>query len=238
MMNISIIIDSDSLLGIKMKSEDIKKIVLVEDDNITSFSQAKPVNKSAAVAKKASDEATPEIKREKETLVEITTPFGIMVAKLYNGTPLHRDNFIKLVRQGFYDSLLFHRVINGFMIQGGGVGVDFSEKKMRAPIPIEADNGLRNDTGTIAMARTSDPNSATAQFFINHADNDFLNYTAPTQRGWGYAVFGKVVKGMDVVNRIAAIPTGPRGPFPSDVPSQPVIIEDARLLPSDKPAAK
>ncbi len=171
--------------------------------------------------------------------VEIKTNMGSIVVELYPAkAPKTVENFLQYVKDGHYKGTIFHRVIPRFMIQGGGVGVDFSEKKMRAPIPIEADNGLRNDIGTIAMARTSDPNSATAQFFINHADNDFLNYTAPTQRGWGYAVFGKVVKGMDVVNRIAAIPTGPRGPFPSDVPSQPVIIEDARLLPSDKPAAK
>jgi peptidyl-prolyl cis-trans isomerase A (cyclophilin A)/peptidyl-prolyl cis-trans isomerase B (cyclophilin B) len=171
--------------------------------------------------------------------VELKTNIGSIVVELYPAkAPKTVENFMQYVKDGHYKGTIFHRVIPNFMIQGGGFGSDFSEKKMRAPIPIEADNGLRNDIGTIAMARTSDPNSATAQFFINHKDNDFLNYTSPTQRGWGYTVFGKVTKGMDVVNRIAAIPTGPRGPFPSDVPSQPVIIEDARILPSDKPAAK
>lgn len=152
--------------------------------------------------------------------------------------PLSVANFLEYVKAGFYNGTVFHRVIPNFMIQGGGFSADFAQKKTRAPIAIEANNGLKNDVGTLAMARTSDPNSATAQFFINHKNNDFLNHTAPTPQGWGYAVFGKVVKGMDVINKIAAIPTGPRGPFPSDVPSQQIIIEDARVITADKPAAK
>ena len=171
--------------------------------------------------------------------VEFKTNQGTFVVELYPAkAPKTVENFLQYVKDGHYKGTIFHRVIPNFMIQGGGFGADFAQKKTRAPIPIEADNGLRNDVGTLAMARTSDPNSATAQFFINHKNNDFLNYTSPTMQGWGYAVFGKVIKGMDVVNRIAAIPTGPRGPFPSDVPSQQVIIEDARILTSDKPAAK
>ena len=171
--------------------------------------------------------------------VEFKTNQGTFVVELYPAkAPKTVENFLQYVKDGHYKGTIFHRVIPNFMIQGGGFGADFAQKKTRAPIPIEADNGLRNDVGTLAMARTSDPKSATAQFFINHKNNDFLNYTSPTMQGWGYAVFGKVIKGMDVVNRIAAIPTGPRGPFPSDVPSQQVIIEDARILTSDKPAAK
>ena len=171
--------------------------------------------------------------------VEIKTNLGSIIIELNSDkAPKSVENFLQYVKDGHYKGTIFHRVIPNFMVQGGGFSADFAQKKTRPPIPIEANNGLRNDTGTVAMARTSDPNSATAQFFINHRNNDFLNHTAPTPQGWGYAVFGKVIKGMDVVNKIAAIPTGPRGPFPSDVPSQQVIIEDARILSSDKPAAK
>jgi peptidyl-prolyl cis-trans isomerase A (cyclophilin A)/peptidyl-prolyl cis-trans isomerase B (cyclophilin B) len=171
--------------------------------------------------------------------VELKTNMGSIVIELYpEKAPKSVENFLQYVKDGHYKGTVFHRVIPNFMIQGGGFTADFAQKKTRGPIPIEANNGLRNDVGTIAMARTSDPNSATAQFFINHKNNDFLNHTAPTPQGWGYAVFGKVTKGMDVVNKIAAIPTGARGPFPSDVPSQMVTIEDARILGADKPAAK
>ena len=171
--------------------------------------------------------------------VELKTNMGSIVIELNSDkAPKSVENFLQYVKDGHYKGTIFHRVIPNFMVQGGGFTGDFAQKKTRAPIAIEANNGLRNDVGSVAMARTSDPNSATAQFFINHKNNDFLNHSAPTPQGWGYAVFGKVVKGMDVVNKIAAIPTGPRGPFPSDVPSQQVIIEDAHLLTSDKPAAK
>ncbi len=171
--------------------------------------------------------------------VELKTNMGSIVIELNSDkAPKSVENFLQYVKDGHYKGTIFHRVIPNFMVQGGGFAADFAQKKTRAPIAIEANNGLRNDVGTVAMARTSDPNSATAQFFINHKNNDFLNHSAPTPQGWGYAVFGKVVKGMDVVNKIAAIPTGPRGPFPSDVPSQQVIIEDAHILTSDKPAAK
>ncbi|MCG3771398.1 MAG: Peptidyl-prolyl cis-trans isomerase cyp18 [Nitrosomonadaceae bacterium] len=116
------------------------------------------------------------------------------------------------------------------MIQGGGFDQSYREKPTMAPIQIESSNGLKNSIGTVAMARTSDPNSATAQFFINVSDNAFLNYTAPNDRGYGYTVFGKVIGGMDVINKIAATPTGAGGPFPGDVPKTPIIIEDVRLL--------
>jgi cyclophilin family peptidyl-prolyl cis-trans isomerase len=168
--------------------------------------------------------------------VELKTNMGVIVLELNpDKAPKTVENFLQYVKDGQFKGTIFHRVIPGFMIQGGGFTVDFAQKKTRGPIQNEASNGLRNEVGTIAMARTSDPHSATAQFFINVSDNQPLNF-APSNPG--YAVFGRVSKGMDVVNKIAAIPTGPRGPFPSDVPSQPVIIEDARILNSDKPAAK
>ena len=126
----------------------------------------------------------------------------------------------------FYDGLTFHRVIDGFMIQGGGFTADMVQKPTKAPIPLEASNGLKNDTYTIAMARTGNPNSATAQFFINVKDNVFLDHGV---RDFGYAVFGKVTKGMDVVDAIAGVPTGPKGPFPTDCPRETVIIESIRV---------
>jgi cyclophilin family peptidyl-prolyl cis-trans isomerase len=138
------------------------------------------------------------------------------------------------VREGFYNGTVFHRVIPNFMIQGGGFTPDMAQKPTRGPIINEAANGLRNNTGWVAMARTSDPHSASAQFFINVKDNDFLNH--PGQSGWGYAVFGRVVGGMDIVNRIAAVPTANRGPH-ANVPVTPVVIESARVLPA-KPAVK
>jgi cyclophilin family peptidyl-prolyl cis-trans isomerase len=133
-------------------------------------------------------------------------------------------NFLAYVDAGFYDGTVFHRVIPNFMIQGGGFDANLNQKPTRAPIKNEADNGLQNRRGTIAMARTSDPNSATAQFFINTVDNDFLNYP----RNGGYAVFGQVTAGMDVVDQIAAVKTGAKGPFPKDVPTEPVVIQSAK----------
>ena len=165
--------------------------------------------------------------------VELKTNMGTITLELYpDKAPKTVENFLQYVRDGHYRGTIFHRVIPGFMIQGGGFTVDFVQKQTRAPIQNEAGNGLKNDVGTIAMARTANPHSATAQFFINVKINDFLNY--PGQDGWGYTVFGKVVKGMDVANKIAALDRGPRGPFPSDVPHATVIIEDAKILPAAK----
>ena len=172
--------------------------------------------------------------------VEMKTSMGVVVIELYpDQAPLTVDNFLQYVKDHHYDGTLFHRVIPGFMIQGGGFGPDFSEKPARGPVRNEAANGLRNETGTIAMARTPDPHSATAQFFINVANNEFLNFRFPTQEGYGYCVFGKVVKGMDVVNRIVKVPTGP-GPAPhANVPVKPIIIESVKLLaPAQQPAAQ
>lgn len=138
-------------------------------------------------------------------------------------------NFERYVKEGFYNGTLFHRVIDGFMIQGGGFEAGMQHKEGHAPIENEAMNGLKNDKYTIAMARTSDPHSATSQFFINVSDNDFLNHTVPSGQGWGYAVFGRVVKGFDVIDRIAKVKTGSSRGF-QDVPKEDVVIEKAEII--------
>ncbi len=140
------------------------------------------------------------------------------------------DNFLRYVKDDLYNGTIFHRVIPGFMIQGGGFSEDFSRKPTYDPIKNEAGNGLKNSVGTIAMARTRDPHSATAQFFINVADNRFLNHTNKSLKGWGYAVFGKVTKGMSVVNKIALSPTGAKGPFAQDCPMESVIIQSITVI--------
>jgi peptidyl-prolyl cis-trans isomerase B (cyclophilin B) len=160
----------------------------------------------------------------------MTTNMGDIVLELdREKAPKSVANFLNYVQEGFYDGTIFHRVIDGFMIQGGGFTQDFQKKSTHAPVENEANNGLQNVIGTIAMARTNDPHSATAQFFINVADNGFLDHRSPTPRGWGYAVFGKVVEGMAVVDKIRKTPTGNGGPFPTDVPRTPVIIEKVTL---------
>jgi cyclophilin family peptidyl-prolyl cis-trans isomerase len=164
-------------------------------------------------------------------VVEMKTSLGNITLELYPAkAPKTVENFLRYVKSGQYKGTIFHRVIDGFMIQGGGFDRSFREKETAGPIPNEANNGLKNDTYTIAMARTGDPHSATAQFFINVKDNDFLNHTATTVNGWGYAVFGKVTRGEDVVMNIAKVRTGPGGPFPKDVPREPVVIEDIKLV--------
>ena len=171
--------------------------------------------------------------------VELKTSLGAIVIELDPAkAPATVDNFLQYVKSGHYDGTIFHRVIPGFMIQGGGFTTEFKEKPTRKPVRNEASNGLQNEVGTIAMARTPDPHSATAQFFINVADNRSLNFRFPTADGYGYAVFGKVVKGMDVVNRIVKVPTGP-GPAPhQNVPATAVVIEHAHILETAAPAAK
>ena len=162
-------------------------------------------------------------------MIRLTTTLGDIDIELdCEHAPVSSKNFEQYVRDGFYDGTIFHRVIKGFMIQGGGFEVGMCQKKTRAPIENEAANGLRNDKYTIAMARTSDPHSATSQFFINVADNSFLNHTAPTPQGWGYAVFGHVSAGESVVDAIANVKTGTRG-FYADVPLEDIIIEKAEV---------
>src|SRR5687768_5639743 len=162
--------------------------------------------------------------------VELNTSAGTIVIELdRDKAPQTVDNFLQYVKDGHYNGTIFHRVIPGFMVQGGGFTPDMREKPTRGQIKNEAGNGLRNVTGTVAMARTPNPHSASAQFFINVSDNAFLDFRAPTADGYGYAVFGKVVKGMDVVNRIVQVPTATRPPY-ADVPQKPVVIERAQVL--------
>jgi len=162
--------------------------------------------------------------------VKLQTSMGDMVIQLdAEKAPKTVDNFLTYVKEGFYDGTVFHRVINNFMIQGGGFESGMKQKSTHEPVENEANNGLKNDRYTLAMARTSDPHSATAQFFINVADNDFLNFTSPTPNGWGYAVFGKVVEGTEVVEQIKGVKTGTKG-FHQDVPVQDVVIEKATVV--------
>lgn len=163
--------------------------------------------------------------------VKLETSEGVIVLELdITRAPLSVLNFMKYVKSGFYDGTIFHRVIENFMIQGGGFTPELTRKQPNAPILNEADNGLKNVRGTIAMARTNDPHSATAQFFINVTDNSFLNHTAKTPRGWGYTVFGHVIKGLSVVDKIRKQRTGPNGPFRSDVPLKTVLIHKATIV--------
>jgi len=165
------------------------------------------------------------------TTIKLTTNQGEITLELdAEKAPNTVKNFVTYVEEGFYEGVIFHRIIPNFMAQGGGFTSDFKQKDTNAAIENEADNGLANDRGTIAMARTGDPHSATGQFFINLADNGFLNHSSKTQQGWGYAVFGKVTEGMDVVDKMAAIPTGSGGMFPTDVPQEEVIIEKAEVV--------
>lgn len=158
------------------------------------------------------------------------TGYGVITLELnQDKAPKSTANFLAYVNSGHYDGTIFHRVIPGFMVQGGGMAPGLTQKATQAPIENEANNGLKNDTYTVAMARTGDPHSATAQFFINVADNTFLNHTAPSMQGWGYAVFGKVIAGTDVVDKIKAVKTGRKG-FHDDVPKEDVIIEKAVAL--------
>jgi peptidyl-prolyl cis-trans isomerase B (cyclophilin B) len=163
-------------------------------------------------------------------MVKLHTNFGVIALELDAAkAPETVKNFLAYVESGHYGNTIFHRVIDGFMVQGGGFEPGMKQKPTRAPVKNEATNGLTNDRYTVAMARTNDPHSASAQFFINLKDNDFLNHTAPTPQGWGYCVFGKVVEGQDVVDRIKAVKTGRSG-MHQDVPQQDVIIERAEVV--------
>lgn len=166
-------------------------------------------------------------------MIHFETNYGNITIRLFSEkAPKTAANFEQYVRDGFYDNTLFHRVIDNFMVQGGGFDRDFEQKQTRTPIENEANNGLKNTRGTLAMARTMDPHSASAQFFINVSDNDFLNHTAPSAQGWGYCVFGEVVEGMDVVDKIKGVATTRRD-MHADVPADDVIIERAYVVDAD-----
>lgn len=163
-------------------------------------------------------------------MIRLTTNFGNIDIELnFDKAPKTAANFEQYVKDGFYNGTIFHRVIDNFMIQGGGMTANMQEKPTREPIENEAANGLKNDCYTIAMARTMQPHSASSQFFINVKDNDFLNHTAPTPKGWGYCVFGKVVAGTDVVDKIKTVKTGRHG-YHDDVPLETVLIEKAEVV--------
>ena len=175
--------------------------------------------------------ATPAPAKAANPRVELDTTLGKIVLELDpEKAPKTVENFLSYVKSGFYDGTIFHRVIPGFMIQGGGFTPEMKQKATQPPIPNEADNGLKNKRGTLSMARTSDPGSATSQFFVNVNDNRALDHTAKTAGGWGYAVFAKVVEGMDVADKIVAVKRGNRGSF-GDVPESTIEIKKATLLP-------
>jgi len=191
---------------------------------------AKQPAKAAPAKPKPADKAAPAADKVAGSKVLLKTNMGDIVIELYpDKAPKSVENFLTYVKSGFYDDTIFHRVIAGFMIQGGGFTKDLTQKKTRAPIAIESKNGLSNLRGTLAMARTGDPNSATAQFFINTVDNARLDYVSDANPG--YAVFGKVIGGLDVVDKIRAVPTGAQGPFRSDVPTTLVSIQKMTLVP-------
>lgn len=184
----------------------------------TKTAKKKPTVKKAAPKKEVT-------KKSGKTLAVMDTSMGVMEIELYpDKAPITVKNFIDYASSGFYDGLIFHRVIPSFMIQGGGFDDQMRQKEPKAPIKIESDNGLPNDRGTLAMARTNDPNSATSQFFINVVDNSFLNFREASAQGYGYAVFGKIIKGMDVADKIAAVKTGSYDYF-NDVPLDFIIIK-------------
>ena len=199
---------------------------------VAAVSAQKPADTTKASVKAAPAKASACKLDDKGTTpmkVKITTSMGAITLELNKEkAPLSTENFLKYVESGHYNGTIFHRVIGNFMIQGGGFDKNLAQKPTNAPIKNEAANGLKNDNYTIAMARTGVVDSATAQFFINVSNNDFLNHAGPAN--FGYAVFGKVVEGMDVVDKIKAVKTGPKGMFPTDVPQEPVTIEKAECL--------
>ncbi len=189
----------------------------------------KPAAKKPAAAVKAAPQKAVKTKENKMQVLLKTNKGDITLELDAAKAPETVKNFIKYVQDGQYDGTIFHRVIPNFMVQGGGMEADMKQRPTRAPIVNEADNGLKNNKYTVAMARTSDPDSATAQFFINTNDNEFLNYKSPTMQGWGYAVFGKVISGQAVVDSIEAVATTRKFPH-DDVPVQAVVIEKAEVL--------
>jgi peptidyl-prolyl cis-trans isomerase B (cyclophilin B) len=185
---------------------------------------------AAAPAQAASSTPTQGKSMSTTPQVKLQTSQGDMLIQLdAEKAPKTVENFLTYVKEGFYDGTIFHRVINNFMVQGGGFDADMKQKQTHAPVENEANNGLKNNRYTLAMARTSDPHSATAQFFINVADNDFLNFTSPTPNGWGYTVFGTVVEGTEIVDKMKAVKTGNKG-FHQDVPVEAITIEKATVV--------
>jgi cyclophilin family peptidyl-prolyl cis-trans isomerase len=200
---------------------------------VPAAAPAKTVAKSAKPAAKSAATKTP----AGNPRVALDTNKGRIVIEVYaDKAPKSAKNFLDYVKAGQYNNTIFHRVMPGFMIQGGGFTPDMTEKPTRGPIQNEADNQELNQRGTVAMARTGDPNSATAQFFVNLVNNGFLNFRSKTPEGWGYTVFGKVVEGMDVVDEIAKVPTATKGMYEA-VPVTPVVIKKASLVTASKPAA-
>lgn len=193
---------------------------------------AKAPAKAAPAKPKADDKQAAASDKTAASKVLIKTNLGDMTVELYpDKAPKTVENFLTYVNSGFYDGTIFHRVIDNFMIQGGGFTRDLRQKPTRPAIANEAKNGLSNLRGTLAMARTGDPNSATAQFFINVVDNPRLDYTSDANGAtWGYCVFGKVTSGADIIDKIKAVPTGAQGPFKSDVPTTPVVIEKVSVI--------
>jgi len=174
--------------------------------------------------------ATEKTMTDTQTKIKLTTSAGDIIIQLNSDkAPLSSANFLSYVNEGFYNGTIFHRVIPGFMAQGGGFDTSFKQKSVHDPIKNEADNGLLNNRCTVAMARTNDPDSATAQFFINYKDNDFLNHRSKNTSGWGYAVFAEVIEGMEVVDAMATQPTGNRGGH-QDVPKTDIVIEKAEVV--------
>ena len=198
----------------------------------TKKSTAKKTTAKKTAAKTTKTPKAAKTKKAENSNVSILmkTNIGDIELELYpDKAPITVENFVSYINDKFFDGLIFHRVIDGFMIQGGGFDDRLSQKQTKSPIKIESDNGLKNDRGTIAMARTNDPNSATSQFFINLVDNNFLNFRSPDVSGYGYAVFGKVTKGMDVVDKIGTVPTGSFG-YMQDVPKYLIQIETITLI--------
>jgi len=207
-------------------------LALAQGNTAPAKTAPKAPAKATAAKPKANEAPAVEVSKAVDPKVLIKTSLGDITVELYpDKAPKTVENFLAYVNSGFYDGTIFHRVIDNFMIQGGGFTRDLQQKRTRPAIANEAKNGLSNLRGTLAMARTSDPNSATAQFFINVVDNPRLDFTSE-QNGatWGYCVFGKVISGLDVVDKIKAVPTGAQGPFRSDVPVTPVVIEKMTVI--------
>lgn len=212
------------------KNTAAKKNTAKKTDTKKTTAKKNTADKKPAAAKKTTAKSAPKKQNNKNINLLMKTNIGEIKLELYpDKAPVTVENFVSYVKDNFFNGLIFHRVINGFMIQGGGFDENLRQKETKTPIKIESDNGLKNDRGTIAMARTNDPNSATSQFFINLVDNNFLNFRSPDVTGYGYAVFGKVTDGMDVVDKIATVPTGSFG-YMQDVPKYLIQIESVEII--------